>query len=630
MRAVVLVLALGLLTLPPFAQAGAAPVSVVGPDPEGAFLLTFDVTRTSPGNAVLALDITHAGTRAAARELGSVAFAAGTTRWNTSFLPSDGSGTYAVRLMVDGEPSDALLFDVASDGSTRMLAFSVPDEPTFLNLTGDTVNADGKLKSPGDEVVTRATLSDGNGVGDVDGVAFRVERGAWSDAGTVAFTAPATNTSAALEHRYARSPLAAGTYRLTLLAMRNGTAVASASRTFVIRDVATSMANATPLSFIPDVNVSQRVDIILSDRNEPPAPPELRVHKGSSRVEAQGFRATLGTARALPDADGAARVAFPMLIEVPSGAAPGAYRVSAYANGSLLGAVALDVLPLPSITSVGVQPANGSLSLLVNLSSRGILHAELTDGQGGTTMTTLDAPVGTSNITLAAPDRAGPMQWSVALSARENGRVLDARNGSWSRAMPTLRLTNAHVTGRLPASWDVDAPGWDLSEATPEINVTRWDGVTAALDASYHHGVVRVEGPPTTEAGRYTAHLRLTMPNGTSASFSWDFDAAPWLRVTLGDASVDGRVARVPLANSGGVPMARLVVEVDAAGNVTLEIGTSVVTARAGGSPGRWVLDTALPPAGNATLVVRLPDGPQRSGAHAASLRVLALAEAHP
>ncbi|MFA5862357.1 MAG: hypothetical protein WDA16_11755, partial [Candidatus Thermoplasmatota archaeon] len=327
---------------------------------------------------------------------------------------------------------------------------------------------------------------------------------------------------------------------------------------------------------------------------------------------------------------GAARVAFPLLVEAPAGATAGAYRVSVYENGSLVGSVPVEVLPLPSLVSVTMLAGDDSLVLVANLTARGVLHAELTDGQGATTMMTVDAPPGVSNFTLAVPSHASILQWSLSLSARPDARVLDSRNGSWSRAAPALRVTSEHVSARLPASWSFDAPGWDLRGATGNVTVVRWDGAPAPVEASYLDGTVRVEGQPTLEAGRYSARLDLLLPNGTPANYSWTFDAAPWLRVTLGSPIVVGREARVPLMNDGGVPIGRLVVDLDAPGNVTFESGGRILAAHAGTTPGRWVIsDVALAPGGNASLIVRLPDGPLRAGAHSAGLRVLALAEAH-
>jgi hypothetical protein len=217
------------------------------------------------------------------------------------------------------------------------------------------------------------------------------------------------------------------------------------------------------------------------------------------------------------------------------------------------------------------------------------------------------------------------------MRAHLDGPVLAWRNGTWARDLPTPRLQlagSARTPGRLPAAWTFEAPGWDLRGARGNVTVLRWDGAIAPVHASFEDGAVRVEGAPDLEAGRYQARLAITLPNGTVADVAWTFDAAPWLRLRLGEPNVTGREARLSLRNDGGVEAQRLVVELEGGETVALERAGHAIAAQRNAA-GRFVFaSVALAPGEEATLVVRLPDGPLRAGPHPATVRVLALAGA--
>ena len=627
-RALVL---LALVALPPLALAADAPaqaVSATGPDADGAFLLAWSVTRANAGDASasLAVRVTNAAGDVidGARDLGSFAFAAGTQRVNVSFLPAEGPGDYEGRLVLDGVESAPLSFRVESGaGASTRVTFEVPDAPTWLNLTSDSVNADGKSKLPGDAVVTRATLEDDNGVADVERVAWRVaHEGALVAEGDATVTATSAR-GADVEATVALSPLATGNHTLTLLAMRGGDLLAHVTRTFVVRDVAPVLLDAPTLALASVEDVATIADALVGDRNGFGTTPafEVRTYRGSSRAEDAGVTATVGASRALPPADGYGRLALPVNVSVANGTVPGAYRVNVYADGVRLGAIALDVLPPPTLASVTLaQDEDGALTLVANGTGLGHVTLALDDGRRAT------SPFHDGAI-MQVTATNGTVHWRVELRAHEGGRVLDAREGTWARAVPAFEVDAPASAARLPAAWVVRAPGWDVAQANATLEVLRWDGTPAdGVTATWQRGRVRVNGPADLEPGRYEVRAHVAWPNGTSAPLSWHFEAGPWVRFALGAPAVSGREASVPLVNDGGVMLGALVVETSprvAEASLALPDGR-VVTGEARGN--RWMLSaTGLAPGETATLRVRLDDAPRRAGPVDLSLRVLAL-----
>lgn len=644
MRSRVLLLIL-LLTVPSSSAATAASgVEARGPDGDGAFDLVFDVERDAGGNATLAFEVEatdDAGARTTGRrELGTQALPAGASRWNASFLPAEGVGDYLVRLLVDGVARASLAFRVERDGASARLVFDVPDEPTEVALTSDTVNADGKLKSPGEAVVTRGTVRDGNGLADLDRVAQRLHAsdGALVEETTLALTA-ANATSGSFEGRIARSPLAAGAYRVQVVALKGGADVASVERTFFARDVAPVLLAGATSNVTPDADTRQALGVVLGDRNGAPGEGRLeaRVYRGSARAEGLGVVALFpdGAADApfssgarLSDADGHGRTAYDVSLRVPARAPSGSYRVSLYANGTLLGSLPFEVRALPALANVTATTANGTLRLAAAGTGDGLLRATLRDEKGASSTVTVAFREGHGNVTLEAPSRERTLSWNATLFAREDGPGVDSREGAWLRPAdgPVLQVTPPRGSARLPAAWRLSADGWDLAAANATIRVTRWDGANAtAISAAYEDGRVTLTGAPTLEAGRYQADVTLRFPNGTTAEAAWSFEAGPWMRVQLGEANLSGRQASMPVLNAGGVAIDRLVVEASpASAHLALVVDGQAVAGRALGG-GRWSFGAVgLAPGESAQLVVRLPDGPLPSGARAVDVRVLA------
>ena len=630
-----------LLLMPPIALAQPAasvePADVAGPDADGAFTLAWNVTLDAPRTAratlhVRALDGAGAETTGT-RDAGNVQLPAGASRWQTSFLPAEGSGTYEVRLQLDADAASLPLtfhVDDASGASTRV-EFTVEDAATRLALTSDSVNAANKSKLPGDALLTRATLEDGNGLTDVERVRFLVTNttGALVDSGAVAWVA-LNDTHATLEQSFARAPMPAGMHVLTLRAERGANVLAEASRTFVIRDVAATLQDAPSLTAVAGENATLSARVVVADKNgvSVPLDVETRVYRGSARAEGDGFAARFLQWRALADADGHGRAEGDLAVTIPASASIGAHRVSFYINGTLLGSVPLDVVAAPTLGAVSISTdAQGAV---FNVSGTGAGHvtARLHDANGLSSVASGAFSDG-ARLALPLPSSDGAnFTWRVELRARSDGGVLAEANGTWTRAAPDVQVSHPRSAARLPATWQLRAPGYAMEDATIALSVVRWDGAPASdVNArATSGGRVIVEGPADLEAGRYEVRARLSWPNGTTADVAWHFEAGPWLRFGLGAPQIAGRTAHVPLSNEGGIALGRVVVEATGpVARVALERADGTIVDATARGP-RWVFpDAALQPGAAARLRIDLADGPLPSGALGLDVRVLAL-----
>lgn len=628
-RALFLILLVLPFSLPAASASGAVGVGAEGPDAQGGFRLLFDVQRDAPASVDVALDVLREdadGTRQAARELGPRELAAGTTRLNLSFLPAEGAGRYTVGLVLDGARAAEVAFDVDDAGASRTLAFDVPDEPTTLALTNDDVNADGKVKTPGDALLTRAVVSDGNGLDDVDGVTWRVEQDGDVEAEGALAWPPGNGTSAEVTASFDQSPFPAGNHTLRLVAHRNGSDLASVARTFVIREVAPTFVSGALANVTPDENTTQRISLVLADKNGlPNGTIETRVYRGSTRAESAGLSATLGAPARGEDEGGAARVTYPLALAVPTRAAAGAYRVSVYHDGSLVESLPFEVLPLPTLRSVQATSDGAALRFDVSGTGDGLLVARMSDGNGSAASVAERLVNGSASLRLEAPRQGAAYAWTLSLHAREGGPALETRAGNWSAPLdgPALRLTPVHVRARLPAVWAVES-AWSLAGANATWSFTRWDGAPEPrLVGTLRDGRARVDGPVDLPAGRYTARLRATWDNGSASEATWSFDAGPWIELDLGEPVVEGREARVALRNAGGIAVGRLVVESAPATNLTLLVRNATLQPATNGQRAHFS-GVDLAPGESADIVVRLPEGAMRSGRHDVALRVLA------
>lgn len=565
MRSLVALLFLFPLFLPT-SLASIASVEARGPDEDGAYSLTYDATHAS---APMRLDVDHDGATTT-RDLGT--FEGGTRRVETRFLPIEGPGDYAVRLVIGNETSPSLRFAVADgDGASRDVTITIPDAPTTLELTNDSVNADGKTKSPGEELITRATLADANGVSKHH-VRYRIDD---QDEGEVAFAATANATKASIELRFSRFPIAAGAHRLTLVSGN-----ATATRTFIIRDVPATLENATLPPVIPDDNRTHSFDFVVKDKNGFDHPIETRIYRGSTRLD-------LPNTTTLTTEGAQARLRID--IAIPARFTPGAYRISVYDNGTLAGSAPFEVRPLPTFGQITAVAEGDGTRVEVNGSGEGFVN---------------DEPLRSGRATL----RFETLNWSLALRARLEGPELETRNGSWVSATVNVEPAGRHA-------WRLSSTGFDLSAASVNTTLRRWDGQEMAVPWTVSGTTLRVTLPPTIEQGRYDASATLLLPNGSALRASWSFEPAPWVRLALGEPVVNGSEARILVTNAGGVPIRRLVFEAENFTVVSLN-----------GTIGQRAFDVNLEPGQSATLLVRLPDGALAPGAHAGRVRAFALA----
>lgn len=638
-RLVVLTL-LALPSLVPLsaAQDGPAPLEAVGPDAEGAWRLAYEVTRPAAGPTTLFLHVRRedgAGVVEATRDLPPRELPEGASRVETPFLPAEGPGDYEVSLVADGLRGAPLRLRVdEGGGASATFSFDVADEPTTLALVNDSVNADGKLKTPGDAVLTRAVLRDGNGVADVTEVRWGVERGGvLVEEGQVRLP-PGNATEAFFEVRFARSPLAAGEHRVHLVALKDGAPVAQVSRTFVSREVATVLVGGNLTPAVAGRATTLATDVALGDRNGAPAAglAEWRLWRGSARVEGAAFRVEappLAEATRRPDVDGLGRVALPLRVHVPADATPGLHRASLYLDDALVGSLPFEVRKAPDLSEVVAEASpGGGLRLVARGNGTGHLVASAVDAAGARTSAEGAFEAGAGALTLPGPF-AGPTRWEIRLLAlAHDPTALDVRNGTWPEgaATPALRLAARHVSPRLPSSWRVEAEGWDVAGAAATVEVRRWDGAPAPnVTASMVDGLVRVRGPADLEAGRYDARLVLAWPNGTRGETTWSFEAGPWTSLALGAPQVSGREARIPVRNDGGTPIRRLVAEVEPGlAQARLLVDGATHDARTAGAR-RVFAGFELPSGASGVLVLQLPEGPLPAGARPAGVRVLAL-----
>ncbi|HWH08895.1 MAG TPA: hypothetical protein VNX21_06825, partial [Candidatus Thermoplasmatota archaeon] len=565
----------------------------------------------SPGPASLRLLVSRDGEPQGDRDLGVRDLPAGTARVELPFLPAEGPGAYAVALAVDGAAGAPLRFDAHEAGATARVTWVVPDEPTRLALLDDPVNADGKLKSPGEAVVTRLRVEDANGMADVRALAWHVLQGAAVvESGALALAAAPNATGATVEHRHARVPLAAGEYLLVLRA--NG---AEARRTFAIRDVAPTLAALRLDNVTPDAETTLRAEALLADRNgwSADAALEARVYRGSARLP---WAVALDAPRVQAE-----NATFALAVTVPAGAAPGPHRVSLYAAGALVGSAGFEVLPVPRLAGVAAEPRDDALALHVNLTAPGLVDVLLA-GDGAALRTTRALPAGASTLALDAPADAPRLRWNVTLRAREGGPALGHAEGEWRRDLPRPVLDLQPVRVHPAPAWRVAAAGWDLAGAEANVTLVRWDGQPVEPRASFDGERLALGAP--LEPGRYAMTLTLRLPNGTRAAAQASFDVAPWVRVALGEAVVRGDGTVVLPVHNAGAAVRGLVVEVEGLpGAPALEAGGASHAPRA--RAGRHVFDAPLAAGEGATLVLKLPQGPLASGAHEARVRVLAL-----
>ncbi|HEV8360141.1 MAG TPA: hypothetical protein VGR28_06775 [Candidatus Thermoplasmatota archaeon] len=446
--------------------------------------------------------------------------------WSATFRARYGPGRYELALAAEGDrlaAAQASLIvevpEVLTDGGSVPFELEVPDQPTTLRLASDSVNADGKAKTPGNAVITRVVVADGNGLGDVHRVSFAYFRN--DSAGRVLVEQHVVEglgsaLQATVEDRFDRAPMKDADYVCVVAAEGSGSP--TVERTFVITDVAAS-ANLTlsETSWRPVEPGVLHGALAVLDANfgtgpldgtdiTELAPLHVRLFKGSSQVTEAGWTLQAGALEGAPPLeldlggegarttnltyqarDGKGELTLPVAVRIPAGAAAGTYRVSVAAN-STLSSVPFEVLELPRIAKLAVQagalpgasanvtvdlqPSDGAVAVELRAPWGAVLRAPVED------LVPLNATALRWNASLPLPEPLDDdASWELtAVADLGDGRVvLDALGQPVNARTAALAVANAHPT--LDASLRVGGVGvgaeaWLHPHAAGELTAT--------------------------------------------------------------------------------------------------------------------------------------------------------------
>lgn len=376
--------------------------------------------------------------------------------WSAEVRARYGPGRYDFTLVAGGARLDDAVASLAVDvpevrldqGSVNF-TLDVEDHPTTLRLASDSVNADGKAKTPGNALITRVVVGDANGLGDVRSVTFAYAR---NDSGTLVPVWTRTlaglgpGLDATLEDRFDLSPMKDAGYVCTVTA--DGTGVVRVQRTFAISDVLPDAALALEAAeFLPARAGALNATLVVRDANFGTGPLDasdlaelgalqLRLFKGSTAVAEPGWALAAGgeegpaplgldlgaegtrTGRfAYRVAAGKGELAVPVEVRIPEGATPGAYRLSV-AEASTLASAPFNVTALPRVTRLaplGPAPPGGTLAVEVEVGPA--THA--------------------TGLELRAP-------WGATVRAAPGEVVVEGTAWRWNASLP------------VPSPWDDD------------------------------------------------------------------------------------------------------------------------------------------------------------------------------
>ncbi|MBI4393444.1 MAG: hypothetical protein HY556_06580 [Euryarchaeota archaeon] len=362
----------------------------------------------------------------------------------------------------------------------------MPDHPTYVNLTSDTVNAANKTKYAGQELTTRVTVEDGNGLSGLrltftyrrhgaglPGGVVDVERREIDDIGRALLP---NATSAQFEDAFILSPLAAGNYSVT--ASVNTTSV---TRTFRILDSRPFAKPITALDVVATENGIEAHGLLeVGDKNFGTGPldsagvpglPDIiaRLYRGSNQVNASMWTTaaiarsgehapfsnlslatepTTSTRFVTVKENGTGFALIPFELQLSPGLASGTYRLSIYetdptgAAGNLL-------------TSVDLVVPDAGARLDASIDTR------------------LFPPGGTLNVTISLPEDAASVEWAISdvrdagfgLSGAEEATTLRAAGGRLTLEAPPflsetrtleLRLSSISSNGTRSLTWQTE------------------------------------------------------------------------------------------------------------------------------------------------------------------------------
>jgi hypothetical protein len=514
-----------------------------------------------------------------------------------------GAGRYQVQIHAQGPrsrgASTPVLVDVEQpDESTDGAAVDaqVPDRPTRLALADDSVNADGKPKYPGQDVITRIVARDPNGV-PADAAAVDVHR--LPPEGSPVLVQNTTlplpddawaRRSVELEHRFGHAPLKDGRYAVT--AELPGTEADPVRRTFRIRDEQAGL----PDGRVPDGTAATPVPplqgwALVADDNlggGPQGPPvaelgilHARLYRYTEQLPADEVAAfpngttTLDLRNASTDGEryeysilgDAGRFRIPLEVQLPDGPDSGRYHVTLAheVDGTTrdLGSIYLDLEAPPAVTGLEATsaPPGANLTLDGTLDgAEGVDHVGLTleaVGANGTEETLSAADASRFPARLPLPRGLDP---GAELRVAATPVLPDGRRGTSAEATVAVeaRPPAVHVAPTVDGTPAPRSPLRLVPRTVHDVNLTvatdsvhgadpdvtarlvDWNGATtkrasctpADAPASATH--CRLPVPGNLTAGRYTIHVAADGPGGTT-TWNRSLEAGPWL-----DLAVDG------------------------------------------------------------------------------------------
>lgn len=593
-----------------------------------------------------------------------------------AFLLRYGPGRYEITLRAHGRwvagESAPLALEAAraTDPSSEVpIVAVVPDAPLTVALTSDTVNADGKLKRPGEELVTRVRLADGNGLAALARVTFEVLReGAVVNVTDSALPADRwARTTLDLESRFAASPMSAGPYTMRIRAWNDSGPAAAATRTFAIKAVRPDLANLTleASSVLTDRAWTLAGSAALESKGwERPVDVDgllqLRVYRGTTQVawEAGAGNVTgptpllaplAGAAHARSGAHGVATL--PIAVTVPAGAA-GSYRVNVLWSANAtdiatsLASWTLVAEPAPAFTTLEAagEPRAGSRLPVAFEVSEGALFENVTFSLLTESVNVPDR-AGIVNLTVPPGlDTGSPLQ--LLAEVRAAGRVVSMRALDLEVAnSPPEAILRAALDGVpmerlriLPGAAREVRAAIAASDANGDAPIVEslalvdWNGRVAAETSPIAReggaeGVLDL--PATLPPGAYRLVARVRDAEGATGEASLPALVGGWAGVRGYPTSlvVTGGmlVGTLRVENVGTVPIAALAADVDGAGPLsraaTLRLGAA---ASAEGAP--LALGTPLAPGEAVELSVEVPLDPRDTpGRYAGTVRILAV-----
>lgn len=623
-----LVAVLFLLPAFPVAAEAAPRVSLAAGEPDGWRVpLTATVETEGDTDLPVALDLAWSSPDGEAAWTEAWPDARGNATLEGSFVAAHGAGRYEAILRVGDGASAPVVVELdapAPATASTTVTWDGVSSSAALTLTSDPVNADGKLKSPGEDVVTRFAAEDAGGLeGDLK-VEVRAEDG--RRVASERLPLP-SGTRASLEHRIGLSPLAVGNYTLTV-----SSDASSIARTFTIKDAAAVVAD---VEAAPRVRAGRSWDatFVVGDRNLDEA------GRAAGALTAKLYRATTAVAWTLRSEaesgagavpldlsgataedptwrvdDGFGTVERVVTVDVPADARLGTYRVAVLRGSEKIGEATFDVVPPPNLTVRVLQARpGGGIGLAGTASGVDVVRVEVAGAAAATREVPVEAGAFAVEVPLPRGVRAG-----VPLHVRVVGDdVAVEADALVENAPPEAVLEVRHAGASAPRRV---LPGARLAVAATadDANGDSTSVRVRLLDADGREVAASVDGaldvPSDLPRGAYTVEAVATDEAGASGSARHGVDVGAWVEAGFVGGEVRARrvggalEAAAVVANTGNVDVREAVLlvgvlagaePVDA--TLTLADGTEAVVAVEGG---RARFDVAWPP-GEARVRVR-------------------------